>query len=59
MLCYQDKTFCPYLDCIHKDCERRLTLKIRREAKKADYLICQFLKVPSCYAEKKHVEVQD
>jgi hypothetical protein len=59
MLCYQDKTFCPYLDCIHKDCERRLTLEIKQRAKRADSPICQFCEVPSCYTEKKHVEIQD
>ncbi len=49
MMCYQDRTFCPFLCCAHEGCERRLTGEIRRRASKAGMLISQFCEKPDCY----------
>jgi len=51
MMCYQDKTFCPFLCCAHEDCGRRLTSDIRARAGKAGMLISQFGEKPDCYTD--------
>ena len=51
MMCYQGKTFCPYLCCAHEDCGRRLTDEIWRRAGVAGLPINQFSDKPDCYTE--------
>ena len=57
MLCYLDKTFCPFKDCKYFDtCERALTENIKKDAEKAGLPICQFVDTPDnkpeCYEKK-------
>ena len=58
MMCFGDKTWCPFLKCHDIDCERRLTDKVRQRARvwwgKDGAPICQFADKPSCY-EEEHV----
>jgi hypothetical protein len=51
MMCYQDRTFCPFLCCAHEDCGRRLTQEIRDRAARAQMMISQFGEHPDCYTE--------
>ena len=53
MLCYRDRTFCKYVECIN-DCERKLTDEIIKKAEKLGLPISQFARRPECYegAEK-------
>ena len=57
MICYRDKTFCPfYLECIDgKDCTAALTLKVEEDAKKwwgkDNPPISVYLYKPDCFEE--------
>ena len=59
MICYRDKTFCPfYLECIDgKDCTAALTLKVEEDAKKwwgeGTPPIAVYLDKPECFKEIK------
>jgi hypothetical protein len=50
MLCYKDRTFCGFLDCCHKDCDRRLTPDIYKDADQCGLLICKFMEKPDCFS---------
>ena len=54
MLCYKDKTFCPfYGDCKHgHDCERAETPEVIVRADKIGLPICSFADKPSCWEAK-------
>ena len=56
MICYNDTTYCTYLDCADKDCPRRLSKKIELKAQawwgKKGAPICQFAEQPDCYQEE-------
>jgi len=53
MICYKDKTFCPYwATCMNGfNCDRALTDKIKEDAIKQEMLISQFAEQPECYQE--------
>lgn len=64
MLCYMDKTFCPYYrNCADgKDCHRALTDKVQEAAvrwwrdatgKKSGPPVCRFGEKPQCWASKR------
>ena len=53
MLCYRDMTFCPFLECAKKDCQRRLTDKVKRNAERGDWPIAQLSEKPDCFEEGK------
>lgn len=54
MICYKDKTFCPFKECKNfgKNCDRSLTEKIKKQADKFGLPICQFTEKPSCFEIK-------
>ena len=54
MLCYMDKTFCPFFQsCTHgTECDRALTSDILIKAAHADLLISQYMSEPKCYEHK-------
>jgi hypothetical protein len=53
MMCYRDKTFCPFVKCSDKSCHRVLTKKIIKDAKEFGLPICRYVDKPDCYKEKK------
>ena len=57
MICYRDRTFCHYADCAEKNCGRRLTDKIKRDAKEFGLPICYYAEKPSCYINQKKEDV--
>lgn len=55
MLCYKDKTFCPYCeDCKEGlGCHRALTHEVKKQAEYTGLPISQFAEKPDCYKEQK------
>ena len=55
MLCYKDKTFCPFHQyCAHGDtCERALTDEVKEGAKKAGLYISSWCEEPKCFVDKQ------
>lgn len=53
MICYKDRTFCPFYKTCKSgnDCERALTDQIIAEAVRFDMLISRFSEKPECYIE--------
>lgn len=55
MICYRDRTYCPYTTCANKTCERRLTEEIRAAAREwwgsDDAPIAVYGDRPECYKE--------
>ena len=51
MMCYKDKTFCPYyLVCKNgHTCHRALTPEIRQQAEKEGLPIARYTDFPDCY----------
>ena len=51
MICYKDKTFCPYyLICKNGDnCDRALTQKIKENAKRLECQIARHDEFPECF----------
>ena len=53
MICYADKTWCTFLDCTDKKCNRRFDHKEMKKAKKwwgNDVPpVCTFYDKPDCY----------
>ena len=56
MICYRDKTFCSFLNCMHSNtCHRALTKEIRKMADKwwgkgkDKAPICQYSDKPECW----------
>ena len=57
MLCFKDRTFCPFYDkCVYnKDCERALTPEIWEQAEKAGLPISRFAIIPECFVDVEKV----
>jgi hypothetical protein len=57
MMFYRDKTFCTYLQCADKECNRRLTDEIKQKARewwgKDNPPICVFAARPECFIDEK------
>jgi len=52
MVCYEDKTFCECSDCAKWSlCHRALTEEIKVDAERKGFLICKFVKKPTCFKE--------
>ena len=53
MICYRDKTYCPYYtDCTRGDsCHRALTSEVIEMAKSLELPVCQFAERPRCFEE--------
>ena len=51
MICYKDKTFCPFIDCKQRDCDRRLTLAAELSAKKLNLPLSLLAEKPECYRD--------
>jgi hypothetical protein len=49
MMCYRDRTYCPFLECEETDCDRKKTQQIVDAASRAGLLICQFVDKPDCF----------
>ena len=53
MMCFADKTFCPFLGCENTACDRRLTDKVKAAAVKwfgsDDPPISLYLDKPECF----------
>ena len=56
MLCYRDRTFCPfYTDCKHgHDCTRAEKPAVIKDADRVGLPISSWLDKPSCFEERKH-----
>lgn len=52
MICYRDRTFCPFLECIELDCPVRLTEDVKNSADRIGLLISQYIDKPDCFKEK-------
>ncbi len=59
MMCYRDRTFCPFNGCSQfNDCDRALTDKVKEDANRwwgqseEDAPICQWTEKPQCYEEE-------
>ena len=58
---YLDRTFCPFLECVKKQCHKRLTLEVRADALKwwrsfndnDNVQICKHKDKPNCYMNGK------
>lgn len=48
MMCYKDRTFCPFTDCIC-ECHRKLTDHHRETAAKLGLPIAQYAEQPECF----------
>ena len=55
MLCYKDRTFCPYWKrCKNGDsCERALTDEVIENAKRICLAIAQYGDKPDCFSDKE------
>lgn len=53
MLCYRDRTYCPFTDCTDLKCTRRLTQAVEQAAELLRLPICQFAEQPECFVAKK------
>lgn len=57
MICYRDRTFCPFFtECKNREtCDRALTNKVRKDATKwwgsEDAPICQYTTHPECFVK--------
>lgn len=53
MLCYKNRTFCPYYKTCYygQVCSSALTPKIRVEAQQAKQALSQYISEPPCYIE--------
>lgn len=51
MMCFQDMTFCPFLECKNETCFRRLTDSVKLTAKNKNLAISQFTDKPECFKE--------
>jgi len=49
MICYKDKTFCPYFILCKNSCDRALTIDVKEEAKKSNLPIAVFTDFPECF----------
>ena len=49
MLCYKDKTFCQFYILCQNQCDRALTIDIKKEAAEFGLPICQFADIPDCF----------
>ena len=60
MLCYKDKTFCPfYLECKDGvDCHRKLTQEIIIEAEDFGLGVARYCERPDCFKEKAVNELE-
>lgn len=57
MMCYRDKTFCKYNECLNWDnCDRALTDEVQAGADKwwgeKDAPVCLFAEHPECFKSK-------
>lgn len=55
MLCYKDKTFCPYFkSCKHgSNCDRALTDEVLDKIEESGLYYAQFGSEPECYEENE------
>jgi len=53
MMCFADKTFCPFLECKNTACNRRLTAEVKAAAKRwfgsDDAPISYYAEKPDCF----------
>lgn len=64
MICYKDRTWCPYHTCKNfgPPCDRSLTRDVKREAMKFKLPIAVYCEPPDCFESKdgkKKDEVND
>lgn len=64
MLCYKDKTFCPYWEECKKgnNCHRAYTDEVKKNASETELLVCLFNAKPLCFISndnKKHKKDKD
>lgn len=63
MICYKDMTFCGYLGCANKDCERRLTDEVKAAARrwwgKDNPPICCYAATPDCFVVTNENSIQN
>jgi hypothetical protein len=54
MMCYRDRTFCPYWSKCREGvkCGRALTSVVVRLAERSKLPICQFAEEPDCFKKK-------
>lgn len=57
MICYADRTYCPFWnDCKRgSDCRRALTEAVKDRANKSGLPICVYVDKPQCIQEKRRV----
>ena len=58
MICYKDKTFCPFWEtCLHgTECDRALTEEVKKAAKDFGLPTALFATPPRCYKKKEEKE---
>ena len=53
MMCYRDKTYCPFSDChLFNECPDAMTEIVKSGAVKADLPIAQWADRPDCWVPK-------
>lgn len=49
MICYRDRTYCPFFPLCKKSCDRALTAEIKVAAEKEGLPIAQYMEFPKCF----------
>lgn len=57
MICYRDRTWCQYSECINLKCSRRLTEAVEKAAELLRLPICQFAEKPDCFKEPENIGI--
>ncbi len=53
MYCFKNQTFCPFLECANKECDKRFTEQLKYAADSLDMMICLITKKPKCFITTK------
>ena len=55
MICYRDRTFCPFYETCKegKRCSRSLTPRVKEHAEELGLPVCQYANKPECHKKKK------
>jgi hypothetical protein len=56
MLCYKDRLFCSFKNCVKfNECSRAMTMSVEEDARKAKLPIDLYCSRPDCYEESEDV----
>lgn len=52
MMCYRDRTYCPFHTTCANPCERALTKQVEKDAERANLLVSMYASEPECHTTK-------